>query len=97
MTSILRDIIINKTRKPHKCFGCCRVIQPPARMGLVVTAQEGTVFNDYFCDTCTMIRYDHTITLPTDTISEGQLRDAVLYIEEEASKLLSKERQRIGV
>ena len=48
----LRDIIINKTRKPHKCFGCRRTIEAGNRMGYVVVADAGTVYGDYFCDTC---------------------------------------------
>lgn len=86
----LRDIIINKTRKPHKCFGCCRVIQPGARMGYVVVADAGTVYGDYFCDTCTMIRYGNYLH-PADTISEGDLEELALEIEAEAKKLLNNE------
>ena len=92
----LRDIIINKTRKPHKCFGCCRVIQPGARMGYVVVADAGTVDAAYFCDTCTMIRYDPEIIRWNDIITEGSLRDAALEIEAEAAKLLEEEKKKMG-
>lgn len=87
----LRDIIINKTRKPHKCFGCCRVIQPGARMGYVVVADTGTVDAAYFCDTCTMIRYDPEMIKWNDLITEGLLRDTALEIENRAKNLLDKE------
>lgn len=86
----LRDIIINKTRKPHKCFGCCRVIQPGARMNYVVIADAGTVDAAYFCDTCTMIRYSNYLH-PVDTIGEGDLEDLALEIEARAKDLLDKE------
>ena len=93
----LRDIIINKTRKPHKCFGCCRVIQPGARMGYVVVADAGTIDAAYFCDTCTMIRYDPEMTRWNDLITEGSLRDAALEIEAEAAKLLEEEKKKLGI
>ena len=86
----LRDIIINKTRKPHKCFGCRRTIEAGNRMGYVVVADAGTVYGDYFCDTCTMIRYGNYLH-PTDTISEGDFEEFALEIEAEAKKLLDKE------
>lgn len=87
---VLRDIIINKTRKPHKCFGCCRVIQPGARMGYVVVADAGTVYGNYFCDTCTMIRYGMYLH-PTDIIGEGDLEELALEIEAVSENLLAKE------
>ena len=86
----LRDIIINKTRKPHKCFGCRRTIDAGNRMGYVVVADAGTVYGDYFCDTCTMIRYGNYLHR-TDIISEGDLEDLALEIEAEAKKLLDNE------
>ena len=92
----LRDIIINKTRKPHKCFGCCRVIQPGARMGYVVVADAGTIDAAYFCDTCTMIRYDPEMTKWNDIITEGSLRDYALEIEAEAVRLLDEEKKKLG-
>jgi hypothetical protein len=86
----LRDIIISKTRKPHKCFGCRRTIEAGNRMGYVVVADAGTVYGDYFCDTCTMIRYGMYLH-PMDTISEGSLEELALAIEAEAKKLLDNE------
>ena len=86
----LRDIIINKTRKPHKCFGCCRTIEAGNRMGYVVVAYAGIVSGDYFCDTCTMIRYGNYLH-PMDTICEGGLEELELEIEAEAKKLLDNE------
>ena len=86
----LRDIIINKTRKPHKCFGCNRTIEAGNRMGYVVVADAGTVYGDYFCDTCTMIRYGNYLH-STDTISEGDFEELALEIETEAKSLLAKE------
>ena len=86
----LRDIIINKTRKPHKCFGCRRTIEAGNSMGYVVVADAGTVYGDYFCDTCTMIRYGNYLH-PADTICEGDLEDLALEIESEAKKLLNTE------
>lgn len=92
----LRDIIINKTRKPHKCFGCCRIIGAGNRMGYVVVADAGAVDSAYFCDTCTMIRYDPEMTEWKDLITEGSLRDAALEIETEAIRLLEEEKERLG-
>ena len=92
----LKDIIINKTRKPHRCFGCCRTIEPGNRMGYVVVADAGTVSGDYFCDTCTMIRYGHYLH-PMDTIGEGSLEELALEIEAEALKLLNEEKKRLGI
>lgn len=91
----LRDIIINKTRKPHKCFGCRRNIEAGNRMGYVVVADAGTVYGDYFCDTCTMIRYGDYLH-PADTISEGSLEDLTLEIEAEAVRLLEEEKKKLG-
>lgn len=87
MIDILRTVHIEKTRKPHKCFGCSRIINPPARMTLVATAQDGTAYTDYFCSTCQIIRGN---SYPWDEFSEGQLRDAALKLEEEAYQLLKK-------
>lgn len=92
----LRDIIINKTRKPHKCFGCCRTIEAGNRMGYVVVADAGTVDAAYFCDTCTMIRYDPEMTKWNDLITEGSLRDTTLEIEAEALRLLNEEKKKLG-
>lgn len=86
----LRDIIINKTRKPHKCFGCRRIIEAGNRMGYVVVADAGTVYGDYFCDTCTMIRYSNYVH-PVDTISEGDLEELALEIEDQARNILNSE------
>lgn len=92
----LRDIIINKTRKPHKCFGCERTIEAGNRMGYVVVADAGTVDSAYFCDTCTMIRYNPEMTKWNDLITEGSLRDAALEIEAEAIRLLDEEKKKLG-
>lgn len=92
----LRDIIINKTRKPHKCFGCRRIIEAGNRMGYVAVADAGTVDSAYFCDTCTMIRYDPEMTGWNDLITEGSLRDATLEIEAEAVRLLEEETKKLG-
>ena len=86
----LRDTIINKTRKPHKCFGCRRTIDAGNRMGYVVVADAGTVYGDYFCGTCTMIRYGMYLH-PVDTISEGGLEELALEIEAAGKNLLAKE------
>ena len=86
----LRDIIINKTRKPHKCFGCRRTIEAGNRMGYVVVADAGTVYGDYFCDTCTMIRYSNYLH-PMGTICEGDLEELTLEIEDQARNILNSE------
>ena len=87
---ILRDIIINKTRKPHKCFGCRRTIEAGNRMGYVVVADEGTVYGDYYCETCTLIRSSNYLHL-LDTIGEGDLEELALEIEDQARNILNSE------
>ena len=90
MIDILREHHINKTRKPHKCAGCLRNFDPPAQMTLCVTAQDGTAYNDYFCTTCEMIRYErsHECTDGFFEFSEGALLEEALSIEENAKKII---------
>ena len=61
-------------------------------MGYVVVADAGTVYGDYFCDTCTMIRYGNYLH-PMDTISEGDLEELALEIEANAKKIVNAYRE----
>lgn len=41
-----------KTRKPHVCFGCNKKYPKGCELTYVTYANENTVFNCYWCDTC---------------------------------------------
>ena len=90
MITILREQEIKKTRKPHKCTGCLRTFDPPVKMTLCVTAQEGTAYNDYFCSTCQLIRLNraHECRDGFFEFGEGDLREQALEIEDAANKIM---------
>ena len=90
MIDILREREIKKIRKPHKCTGCLRIFDPPAKMTLCVTAQEGTAYNDYFCDTCQLIRLNRAYECRDGffEFSEGDLLEEALEIEANAMKIV---------
>ena len=91
MITILREREIKKTRKTHKCSGCLRTFDPPSKMTLCVTAQEGTVYNDYFCSTCQLIRLNraHDCANGFFEFGEGDLREEALEIESKANKIIA--------
>ena len=95
MIDILREREIKKTRKPHECTGCLRTFDPPVRMTLCVTAQEGTAYNDYFCDTCQLIRLNraHECRDGFFEFSEGDLREQALEIEAKAETIINAYRE----
>lgn len=90
MITILREQHINKTRKSHKCAGCMRIFEPPQMMTLCVSAQEGTVYNDYFCSTCQLIRSNrsHNCRDGFFEFGEGDLLEEALEIEATAMKIV---------
>lgn len=92
MIDILRERYINRTRKSHKCTGCMRTFEPPHMMWLCVTAQEGTVYNDYFCPTCEYIRVHRANQEPSGwfEFSEGDLLEEALERESEAQKRITQ-------
>ena len=91
MITVLRENYIRKTRKPHRCTGCLRTIDPPNRMILCVTAQEGTVYNDYFCTTCELIRSKRASESIDGVFefSQGDLLEEALEVEEATRKIVT--------
>ena len=52
--STLFDKIV-KTKKPHQCFMCKRVIESGHYMRTVTIAEDGNVYRNYSCGTCELI------------------------------------------
>lgn len=69
MTKILRETIIKKTRKPHKCFGCMRTIPKGSEAYLQVGCNLETVHSFYLHTYCEKIieNYDWS----DDSLDEG--------------------------
>lgn len=48
------QVISSKTvdiRKPHNCWGCTKLIEPPAKMEITVSVDD-TIMSAYWCDEC---------------------------------------------
>jgi len=41
-----------KIRKPHNCWGCMKVFEPPAEMERTTTIDGGTILHAYWCESC---------------------------------------------
>ena len=44
-----------KIRKAHNCWGCTEIFTPPTEMNVVVCADDGKIYNVYWCDRCQKI------------------------------------------
>ena len=62
-----------RTRKKHKCFGCGRNFPKGNELQCVTTVDNGSIFDDYWCDVC--VRYWEKFAYPGDTICQGDLVD----------------------
>ena len=54
----LADQIVSKTRKPHRCFGCDRMIPQGTRAEKWTSVDSGDISSSYFCLDCA--EYSHT-------------------------------------
>ncbi len=41
-----------KIRKPHNCWGCTTLVEPPTRMEVSVSVDGGKIMSAYWCDLC---------------------------------------------
>ena len=46
-----------KTRKPHACWGCARVMPTGTEMDVITSTDEG-ISSDYWCDVCQVVWSD---------------------------------------
>jgi len=44
-----------RIRKAHNCWGCTKILTPPAEMGVVTCSDNGKIYNVYWCDRCQKI------------------------------------------
>jgi len=44
-----------KIRKAHNCWGCTKIFTPPKEMDVVICADNGRIYNVYWCDNCQKI------------------------------------------
>jgi len=62
-----------KTRKPHKCFGCCRIFPKGTTMEFSVDVDMGSAFNSYLCNDCLDFMRKH-IDYFEDGFSQGEVK-----------------------
>lgn len=60
-----------KTRKPHKCFGCCHEYPAGTMMVYAAYARDGSIWGVYFCETCEAYMKEHFES--GDEIKEGMI------------------------
>lgn len=65
---------INKTRKPHKCFGCCEIIESGSKVRKTSGCDDGRMYAVYWCPTCCAVM-DTMDTYDLEAIDEGSIKD----------------------
>ncbi|MBS3937528.1 MAG: hypothetical protein KGZ50_02985 [Peptococcaceae bacterium] len=50
---LIREKIV-KTRKDHRCFGCCEKIPAGSEVHAEICAGDGGIYTLYFCEVCWM-------------------------------------------
>lgn len=69
------DVIEFKTvkiRKPHNCWGCTKLVEPPAEMELTTTIDGGEINHAYWCKPCQEY---------SNSLSQSDLADGFTYGE----------------
>ena len=76
MADFYNERVINKTRKEHKCFGCCKKFPIGSTVIYISGVYEGNFNAYYLCDEC-----DEYITeypdIARDGYEEGEIGDAM--------------------
>ena len=72
------DIISSKTvktRKPHKCWGCCKEYPAGTKMEVVVSVDGGRIASVYWCDECKRLSTQLPYWDTQDGLAFGQLAE----------------------
>ena len=63
-----------KIRKPHNCWGCTTLYEPPAEMEVSVSVDGGTIMSAYWCESCQEIMDNMDSFDLQDGFDYGELR-----------------------
>ena len=66
---------IVKTRKPHKCWGCCKEFSAGTRMEVVVSVDGGHMIRAYWCEECKRVSNQLPSWDTQDGLAFGQLAE----------------------
>ena len=73
-----------KTRKPHRCWGCGRLIQPGNYMDRTVSTRDGVIEATYWCLVCIEVMSRYQEQCHEIYFHEGDFKD---YYEDEWNEI----------